>query len=426
MDSIEAVGLKIWGDLVLNREITLRWLQGFEFSESEPTALLQRRGGPCGVIAAVQGMLLKHLIYPQEGELNQHWRTPEDTLVPLVHALASMLGASRADDSSVIKLVVLNANDEDVAKYHDVMVGKKVDGDSLDAPVLFFQNNADVLEIEDVETTEGILLSMLMSFQGPFGVMLFLYSAVITRGLLQIESDQGFDPDTFVSYPFGHANQSLVNLLLTGEAVLNVWDGDRDAGGLVIKGIQKRGRIGYLTLLESLQYCHVGEFLKNPNYPIWIIGSESHFTTLFSLDSRLVFQESPIDAGRRIFEEYSCGSGFVEEKHLAKLLSRLEKDASNDSVDALKKKICLDGIVLASDFLNEVFPNQTGADVPTNFVIYHCNGIARPGEEVQYCRGIAKTANPTDIGQPDIMRCLWTKWQPLDVQWDNNLTPTIT
>ena len=27
-------------------------------------------------------------------------------------------------------------------------------------------------------------------------------------------------------------SQALVNLLITGEAVANVWDGDRDAGGL--------------------------------------------------------------------------------------------------------------------------------------------------------------------------------------------------
>eukprot|EP00056_Hartaetosiga_gracilis_P005632 m.87046 g.87046 ORF g.87046 m.87046 type:complete len:237 (+) comp12230_c0_seq2:709-1419(+) len=227
------------------------------------------------------------------------------------------------------------------------------------------------------------------------------------------------------SFVFSYS-QSLVNLLLTGEAVLNVWDGDRDAGGLIIKGIRKRGKIGYLTLLESLNYCHVGDHLKNPMFAVWVIGSESHFTTLFSLDPRLVYDEAPIDVGRRVFEEFSSGSGFIEEKHLPELLTKVGKEATNEYISTLKRAICHDGIVLVSDFLSEVFPNQTSADVPTNFVLYHCNGIAKPGDVVRYCRGVAKSINPTDIGQPEIMRCLWTKWNPLDVKWDNDQTPTIT
>ena len=35
---------------------------GFEFSESEPSALVQRQGGPCAVIAPVQAYLLKTVL----------------------------------------------------------------------------------------------------------------------------------------------------------------------------------------------------------------------------------------------------------------------------------------------------------------------------------------------------------------------------
>lgn len=35
---------------------------GFEFSESEPSALVQRQGGPCAVIAPVQAFLLKTIL----------------------------------------------------------------------------------------------------------------------------------------------------------------------------------------------------------------------------------------------------------------------------------------------------------------------------------------------------------------------------
>lgn len=34
-------------------------------------------------------------------------------------------------------------------------------------------------------------------------------------------------------------------------------------------------QVGFLTLLEALHYCQVGEHLKRPTWPIWVVGSES-------------------------------------------------------------------------------------------------------------------------------------------------------
>lgn len=40
---------------------------GFEFSDIEPSALVQRQGGPCGVLAPVQAFLLKILLMETPG-----------------------------------------------------------------------------------------------------------------------------------------------------------------------------------------------------------------------------------------------------------------------------------------------------------------------------------------------------------------------
>jgi hypothetical protein len=58
---------------------------------------------------------------------------------------------------------------------------------------------------------------------------------------------------------FGHCNQDLVNLLLTGKATSNVMDGEVLLGdsGLSVKGIFNRSSTGYLSHLESLRYCQV-------------------------------------------------------------------------------------------------------------------------------------------------------------------------
>jgi hypothetical protein len=90
---------------------------------------------------------------------------------------------------------------------------------------------------------------------------------------------------------FGHCNQELINLLLTGQAVSNVFDGEmalgEDSGGMKVTGIKKRSAIGYLTHLEALRYCQVGNHYKTPKFPIWVIGSSSHFTVLFSLEKEV-------------------------------------------------------------------------------------------------------------------------------------------
>jgi hypothetical protein len=52
--------------------------------------------------------------------------------------------------------------------------------------------------------------------KGPHGVLAFLYSCVATRGVVSLTDDLGMDVEPLVSMPFGHANLSLVNLLLVG------------------------------------------------------------------------------------------------------------------------------------------------------------------------------------------------------------------
>lgn len=46
----------------LPRSPILSLVAGFEFSEAEPTALVQYQGGPCAVIAPVQAFLLQSLL----------------------------------------------------------------------------------------------------------------------------------------------------------------------------------------------------------------------------------------------------------------------------------------------------------------------------------------------------------------------------
>ena len=77
--------------------------------------------------------------------------------------------------------------------------------------------------------------------------------------------------------------------MLVGEAKSNVHDGDKDLGdNFILKGIEKQSDIGFLTFFEYFEYFIVGQNLKCPRLPIWIVQSESHYSIFFSVDNNMV------------------------------------------------------------------------------------------------------------------------------------------
>ena len=56
-----------------------------------------------------------------------------------------------------------------------------------------------------------------------------------------------------------------------------------------MEGIVKQSQIGFLTIMEYNDYVRVGNNLKNPKYPIWIVNFESHYSVLFEFDSNEFF-----------------------------------------------------------------------------------------------------------------------------------------
>ena len=85
--------------------------------------------------------------------------------------------------------------------------------------------------------------------------------------------------------------------MLTGQAKSNVHDGDKDLGdNFILKGIERQSDVGFLSFFEAFGYFTVGEQLKTPNLPIWIVCSESHYSCLFSVDiNNIKNQGKPFD-----------------------------------------------------------------------------------------------------------------------------------
>ena len=200
--------------------------------------------------------------------------------------------------------------------------------------------------------------SALQYFSANGGVLLLVLSLLESRGLEKVKSDMDDSSSTLTSQ-FGHSSQELINLLLTGQAVSNVFDNHVDmGGGLICRGVQSQPAIGYLTQLESHRYCEVGGYYKSPTFPIWLVGSTSHFSVLFG-DSRCMIESSSdklLEKCRRAFRAVDGGedNGFIQVSSLGEVMRSLDlyEQIGADGLQTLKASLEVHGagIILWSDW----------------------------------------------------------------------------
>ncbi|ETB60941.1 hypothetical protein YYC_01901 [Plasmodium yoelii 17X] len=214
-------------------------------------------------------------------------------------------------------------------------------------------------EFNNIKDVIRFYLEHFIIFSSSTGVISFLYSVILTRGIDNIKDDMDDINHPLIGI-YGHCSQELVNLLLTGRACSNVFDNTSiintflnndvdivstyENGGnnnysnpyfvginngndsknsqnimdiqnstsfnknnIILKGINKRPLIGLLTDFEAFKYCEVGNFYKYPIYPIWVISSSNHYTVLFSLNiknSRCTSEELYLEKLNKVWKKY--------------------------------------------------------------------------------------------------------------------------
>lgn len=178
--------------------------QGFAFScePAVPFGLHQRRGGTCGVMAAVQAFVLRFLRHRVDDWLQSV--SPTDGSAALVDALTSVLW--RAGTSSGCSVVLSSS----VALPPRRAI----------AATLTRFHLPSRLELQK------FLKSQLASFAvvDGCGVILLLYSVILSIGVETIQAQMDRKETTLIG-AHGYCTQELVNLLITGVASSNVFDG---------------------------------------------------------------------------------------------------------------------------------------------------------------------------------------------------------
>lgn len=219
---------------------------------------------------------------------------------------------------------------------------------------------------------------------------------------------------------------------ITTITVSNVFDHTlRPSGELICRGIQKRPVIGYLTQLESMRYLEVGGYYKSPEFPIWVIGSTSHFTVLFGDASCL--QESASDRilerVRRAFKQMDGGEeqGFIQLDQLGDFLRKLDlyDKLGDHGVQTLgaTMEVAGAGILLWEDVWKRVSRLLTGASLETVLNVDDDAHESHPGPSTGSSAALVPAADKP-LSDEEYARQLQAEWNGHEVATIRSNPPT--
>ncbi|KAF4650482.1 hypothetical protein FOZ61_000288 [Perkinsus olseni] len=328
------------------------WWQ-VENGESQETLpfLVQHGGGPCGVLAALGGFVLRYLIFPEKESGPR-----EDLGTVTAEARTAAL-----IDSMATMMIRCKNQTEETDGYVCALVAASKD-DCKGAPTMWRRSVQDIAEYQ----------KLLIQYTGPLldsqtAIVSFLVSLLLTRGGPEMCRSDMDDPGNVLVGMFGHCSQELVNLCLLGRCVSNVFDGQESlGGGMMLRGVPADIPIvvGYITELEALRYVTVGSRYKNPELPLWVIGSPNHYTLLFSRNLHCV-KRNPISVARDklkdIFDANCTVAGIATVEQADKMIlddipdDLIPPGSSRAQMVAVVKESALDGSIVLFDSFQSTF-----------------------------------------------------------------------
>lgn len=258
--------------------------QHINFFSNMSYALSFYKLGPGGVMACLQGFLLRYLLYDQTSiEQVKSMLTPmsSDRQRALITAMAKILWQAGGNKHATVALPCGECSWITMEEYREDQLTEKLH--------LFRLTN-----FADLERFLKKQLSFFESANGN-GCILLLYSAILSRTIDRVIEDLG-DPNSALMGPHDSCTQAIINLMLTGRAAANVFNGDIECNksgrklAHPLHGIKDRSEIGFLSLEEHFdpKSFQVGSMLKTPKFPVWVVKTGERYGVLFSLNKDLV------------------------------------------------------------------------------------------------------------------------------------------
>merc|ERR1719387_2901802 len=117
-----------------------------------------------------------------------------------------------------------------------------------------------------------------------------------------------------------------------------------------------------------MRYVTVGDVYKNPETPLWVLGSPTHYTLVFALDGsacKVSKVQKLEQKTRKAFSEVQIDDGLAMVDVLEELLRKLELPLSGEAdPDAARRKIIQAGseVFLWNDFWEYVKSRASGKE----------------------------------------------------------------
>ncbi|XP_041862745.1 probable ubiquitin carboxyl-terminal hydrolase MINDY-4 isoform X2 [Melanotaenia boesemani] len=224
--------------------------QGFTFSEIHDLSygIVQRKGGPCGVLASIQAFVLKKLLFENRENRNtslQRLRPSSATRRQcLVLAMVEILWRAGEEKQATVAINSGKSHFQPSNHFRPEGVLEKI---------MYFT-------VDNVKDLQFILEQHIEQFEsGMLGCILLTISAVLSRSIEKVREDMDV-PSTTLIGAHGYCTQELVNLLLCGRAASNVFDNDMDLDSgngnmTLLKGVKGLCDVGLLSLFEHYNIC---------------------------------------------------------------------------------------------------------------------------------------------------------------------------
>ena len=165
------------------------WMQGFFFDENIKYGIKQVQGGPCGILATVQAFFLKHLLYGAKMSLPylSQRNMSNQVHICLILALADILINASNEGETTVTLVIPNGQ---------VTRKQPIQPQQCQKITVTTQNKQDVLVL-----THSLLKQYASCFVEPDsqGVVLLVYSIILTRGIENIRGDMDLASCTLIN-----------------------------------------------------------------------------------------------------------------------------------------------------------------------------------------------------------------------------------
>ncbi|XP_028738006.1 inactive ubiquitin carboxyl-terminal hydrolase MINDY-4B [Peromyscus leucopus] len=248
-------------------------------------ALQVEKGGAQSIQMAVQGSIIKHLLFSRERKdcslhslCNLSQREQEQALAAV---LADILWTAGAAEKAVICFVTTDIHSTPILDYSSNN----------------FPERLQLFEFSEKEAAEKFIYDHLQCFQGErsHGVILFLYSLVFSRTFERLQKDLDVTTTHLLQSRAGSilCRQAVINMVLTGRASPNVFNGDeKGRSGETLHGVLTRSDVGYLQwgkdASEGDRLLQVGSMLKTPTFPIWLCNISGNYSILFCTNRQLL------------------------------------------------------------------------------------------------------------------------------------------